>query len=191
VGPLEFSEITKKSSRFPPPACSPASSDRRQSGAAAAAQGRSGHLLLLSFPTRRARALTAAIASCCVLSSPCHAPQRPPTAATLPSPWRARDRAPEPYLLHASALQEPPRPVPLTLSPFPRPQTPEHLHRSTERRRASSSPSIRLSKVTPPELTLPPALPHPHAASGLLLVDQIPPKRRPHRRRSPVTAVLR
>ena len=85
----------------------------RRTAAPPTAQGRlQGHLLLLSFPTRRARALTAAFASRRALSSPCH---------TAPSA-----RRPPPRCRHGPAKTEPQSPISCThrhyknaLDPFP------------------------------------------------------------------------
>ena len=65
-------------------------------------------------------------------------------AATSPSPWRARDRAPVPFLARASAPREPSHSVPLTLSPIPCLETPER------RRLPLSSPSSHLLRLFPP-----------------------------------------
>ena len=69
-----------------------------------------------------------------------------------------------------------PRPIPLTIVLFPRPQTPEHLRCSPERRRASSSPSTHSSKAPPPVPTSPLAPPRSRAANRPPLVDHPPPE---------------
>jgi len=101
-------------------------SDRPRSSAATAAQGQPGHLQLdvplprvapelppLFYPSR-----------CASIALP-----RSPRSTRRPPPWPGQNKAPEPYLLRAPALQEAPQPVPLTLSPLPQPQTPERRRR--------------------------------------------------------------
>ena len=100
VGPLEFSEITKKSSRLPPPACFSAFP-------VAAARGRLGGHLLFALATHVSRpTFSTALALALELSSPCHAPQRPPPAATSSSPWQARIESQLPLLSCASEQED-------------------------------------------------------------------------------------
>ena len=153
MGPLDFSEITTKSTLHLLPSSLPASSAAGAEQRCPPPRWAAGQLLLPHRHTRHLRDPLAPLPSRWT-PPPLATPSRPSSAAaTSPSRWRARYRAPEPYLLCASALQEPPRPVPLTLSPFHQPQTPEHLRRSPERRRASSSPSTHSSKAAPPAPT--------------------------------------
>ena len=68
-------------------------------------------------------------------------------------------------------------------------QTPEHLRRSPERRRASSSPSTHSSKAAPPAPTSPLAPPRSRAANRPPLIDHPPPEH-PCRRAPPRAATL-
>ena len=110
--------------------------------------------------------------------------QRPPPAATSSSPWKARIESQLPFLSRASEPGGSPRPIPLTIASFPQPQTPKHLRRSPERRRASSSPSTHSSKAAPPAPTSPLAPPRSRAANQPPLVNHPPPEH-PCRRAPP------
>ena len=112
-----------------------------------------GHLLLSVAPTRRAQTPRRPPSLALDLPSLRHATPAIRAAATSPSPWRAQDRAPVPFLARASALGEPSHSVPLTLSPIPCLETPERRrHGRRLPRRSSSSPLLRISrpKSTPP-----------------------------------------
>ena len=58
-------------------------------------------------------------------------PQPSSAAATSPSPWPAQRNAPDPQLARASAPRAPPQCIPLTPSPLPSPEPPEHRSRPT------------------------------------------------------------
>ena len=97
---------------------------------AAAARGRpGGHLLLVvdahaSRPSFR-RPLPLALEPL----TPCHAPLPKAAAATSPSRWRARCRAPETYLACALEPGTTPHSIPLVPTLFRRLHIPEHPHR--------------------------------------------------------------
>ena len=126
----------------------------------AAARGRlQGHLLLLSFPTRRARALTAAFASRRVLFSPCHAAP----SARRPPPRRRRGKPKsEPRPSFSCAQEHYKYPSKLILSLFrffPHSDAPKHL------RRPSISTAARARTRSHPSATARPK-PNPSAPSS-------------------------
>ena len=147
IEPLSFAEITNQSSlHLPPPcssACSAAGAERRLLPPWRAA----GHLLLSVAPTRGAQTPRRPPSLALDLPSLCHATPAIHAASTSPSPWRARDRAPVPFLARASAPGEPSHSVPLTLSPIPCLETPER--RCHGRRLPLSSPSSPLLRLFP------------------------------------------
>ena len=151
----------------------------------AAARGRPGGHLLLALAANASRpTFSTALALALELSSPCHAPQRPPPAATSLSLWQARIESQLPFLSRASKPGGSPRPIPLIIAPFPRPQTPEHLRHSPKCRRASSSPSTHSSKAAQPASTSPLAPPRSSTANRPPIIDHPPPEH-PCRRAPP------
>jgi len=115
----------------------------------AAARGRlQGHLLLLSFPTRRARALTAAFASRRVLFSPCHAAP----SARRPPPRRRRGKPKsEPRLSFSRTHEHYKYPSKLILSLFRFFPTPTHWNTFAAPARTRSHPSATARpKSNPP-----------------------------------------
>ena len=197
MGPLDFSEITTKSTLHLPPPSLPASSaagaERRRPPPRRAA----GQLLLPHRPTRHPSDTLDPLPLALDFSSPRHATPTSSASATSPSPWTAHCRASAPQRMRASVPGAIPFHFPLLASPAPCPETPEHHRRPPERRRARSSPSPRTSRPPPPALTPLIAPPCPRAAHRPLLVTYSPPEQPRRRfpssdhRRSPSTTHLR
>jgi len=84
------------------------------------------------------------------LATPPRRAQKLLAAATSPPPWLALCRTPELYLARAPEPVAPLHSILRALSPFSRPQTPEHHRLRHGRRLPLSSPSRHLLRLFPP-----------------------------------------
>ena len=136
MGPMDFSEITTKSTLHLPPLSLSASLRAGAVQRRPPPRRAAGQLLLPHRPTRHPSDLLDPLPSALDLSSPCHATPASSAAATSPSPCLAQCSALDPHLSRVSAPRAPPHPIPLTLSPAPCPKPPEHRRCPPELRRA-------------------------------------------------------